>query len=581
MNKKNDTYWERRKAELIYQQMDKAEAKADDIDKIYNEAQQYLNKQADNVFDKFQRDYGLSEADARQVLKAMKGKQSLSEMRKVLEARPEDPNINQLLADMDSGAYAFRLNRFNELSQQVDKLRNAVYQAEMKQSDKFYQEFMKDSYNRATFDLQQHTGLAYHFNALPEAEIKRLSHLKWSGDNYSGRIWNNTGELARQLKNELLVSWMTGRSNRDVINSIAERFNVGRNNARRLVRTESAFFHNEMEALSYKDADIEQYRFVAVLDKRTSSICREHDGKVYKVSERKTGINYPPLHPWCRSTTIAHFEDMDLSKLERRARDPETGTTMLVPANMSYDDWREKYVAKGHQKLYNNIDLNNYDNHTFENLKTVLHSANKAAERFKAKTGIDLYDSKFIDVSNRYDDHKAKFVKFLFSERGFDKTPVIKNNTEGMKALYRGVTNADEIGITGAEFKRRFRSGALDISGANRSAFGRGIYFGTEKRLAEVYSQKGAGGAIIEAYLPKEANLMYIGTAQDFASRVANIDQIREDGLEKVYNLIYSGRGMDKNVEILAALTGHDGVISNDDSIISIFNRGKLVIKND
>ena len=351
MNKKNDTYWERRKAELIYQQMDKAEAKADDIDKIYNEAQRYLNKQADKVFDKFQRDYGLSETDARQVLKDMKGKRSLSEMRKALEARSEDPNINQLLADMDSGAYAFRLNRFNELSQQVDKLRNAVYQAEMKQSDKFYQEFMKDSYNRATFDLQQHTGLAYHFNALPEAEIKRLSHLKWSGDNYSGRIWNNTGELAGQLKNEFLINWMTGRSNRDVINSIAERFDVGRNNARRLVRTEAAFFHNEMEALSYKDADIEQYRFVAVLDKRTSSICREHDGKVYKVSERKTGINYPPLHPWCRSTTIAHFEDMDFSKLERRSRDPETGKTMLVPADMSYDDWHDKYVAnKGAMK---------------------------------------------------------------------------------------------------------------------------------------------------------------------------------------------------------------------------------------
>lgn len=373
MNKKNDTYWERRKAELIYQQMDKAEAKADDIDKIYNEAQRYLNKQADKVFDKFQRDYGLSETDARQVLKDMKGKRSLSEMRKVLEARPEDPNINQLLADMDSGAYAFRLNRFNELSQQVDRLRNAMYQAEKKQSDRFYPDLMKDSYNRITFNLQQHTGLAYHFDALPEAEIKRLSRLKWSGDNYSGRIWNNTGELARQLKNELLVNWMTGRSNRDVVNSIAERFNVGRNNARRLVRTEAAFFHNEMEALSYKDADIEQYRFVAVLDKRTSSICREHDGKVYKMSERKTGINYPPLHPWCRSTTIAHFEDMDLSKLERRARDPETGKTMLVPADMSYDDWYDKYV-KNEKIVKNNEEAIEHE----ENNKIFI--ADKASE---------------------------------------------------------------------------------------------------------------------------------------------------------------------------------------------------------
>lgn len=345
MNKKNDTYWEHRKAELIYQQMDKAESKADDIDKIYNEAQRYLNRQANKVFDKFQRDYGLSETDARKVIKDMKNKQNFSEMRKVLEARPDDPNINQLLADMDSAAYAFRIRQFENLNKQVDKLRSVMYHAEKGQSDKFYTDFMKDSYNRATFDLQQKTGLAYSFSTLPEAEIRRLRALKWSGNNYSGRIWNNTGELARQLKNEFLVSLMTGRSNRGVINSIAERFNVGRNNARRLVRTEAAFFHNEMEALSYEEADIEYYRFIAVLDKRTSAICREHDNKVYKVSERKTGVNYPPLHPWCRSITVAHFDDMDLSNLERRARDPETGKTMLVPADMSYDDWYEKYVA--------------------------------------------------------------------------------------------------------------------------------------------------------------------------------------------------------------------------------------------
>lgn len=358
---KNDSkYWERRKADLIYRQMDKAESKADDIVKIYNEAQQYLNRQANKVFDKFQRDYGLSETDARKVIKDMNGKENLSEMRKILEARPDDPNINQLLADMDSAAYAFRIRQFENLNKQVDKLRSVIYHAEKGQSDKFYTDFMKDSYNRATFDLQQKTGLAYSFSTLPEAEIRRLRALKWSGDNYSSRIWDNTGELARQLKNEFLVSLMTGRGNRDVINLISERFNTGRNNARRLVRTESAFFHNEMEALSYEEADIEYYRFIAVLDKRTSAICREHDNKVYKVSERKTGVNYPPLHPWCRSTTVAHFDGVDLSNLERRARDPETGKTMLVPADMSYDDWRDRYVAKSKDKVYNQ-DMNNFD----------------------------------------------------------------------------------------------------------------------------------------------------------------------------------------------------------------------------
>ncbi len=348
---KNDSkYWERRKADLIYRQMDKAESKADDIDKIYDEAQRYLNRQANKVFDKFQRDYGLSEKDARRVIKDMNGKQSLSEMRKVLEARPNDPNITQLLVDLDSAAYAFRIRQFENLNKQVDKLRLAVYHAEKRQSDKFYTDFMKDSYNRATFELQQQAGLAYSFNALPEAEILRLRALKWSGDNYSGRIWNNTDELARKLKDEFLVGFMTGRSDRDVVNLISDRFDVGRNNARRLVRTESAFFHNEMEALSYEEADIEYYRFIAVLDKRTSAICRDHDNKVYKVSERKTGVNYPPLHPWCRSTTVAHFDDVELSNLERRARDPKTGKTRFVPADMSYDDWYDKY-ANNHTQI--------------------------------------------------------------------------------------------------------------------------------------------------------------------------------------------------------------------------------------
>lgn len=351
---KNDSkYWERRKADLIYRQMDKAESKADDIDKIYDEAQRYLNRQANKVFDKFQRDYGLSEKDARRVIKDMNGKHSLSEMRKVLEARPNDPNITQLLVDLDSAAYAFRIRQFENLNKQVDKLHLAVYHAEKRQSDKFYTDFMKDSYNRATFELQQQAGLAYSFNALPEAEILRLRALKWSGDNYSGRIWNNTDELARKLKDEFLVGFMTGRSDRDVVNLISDRFDVGRNNARRLVRTESAFFHNEMEALSYEEADIEYYRFIAVLDKRTSAICRDQDNNVYKVSERKTGVNYPPLHPWCRSTTVAHFDDVELSDLERRARDPKTGKTRLVPAGMSYDDWYDKYVAKGQSKVYN------------------------------------------------------------------------------------------------------------------------------------------------------------------------------------------------------------------------------------
>lgn len=350
---KSKDYWTKRKANLIYEQMDKAEKQADKFDEIYKQSKAYLDKQINKVFDKFQRDYGLNERDARQVLKNMKDQKDLAKLRKVLEARPNDPNIQRLLADLDSPAYAYRMKRLEHLNDDLDRMRDSIYHSEKTGSDAFYSDLMKDSYYKATFDLQQQTGFAYSFSNLPETEIKRLKALKWTGEGYSDRIWENTGALASSVKDELLVSLMTGRSVRDTSQAIAERFRAGQNNARRLVRTESAFFHNQMELLSYEDAEITKYKFVAVLDRRTSHICQEHDNKVYDTDKAVPGVNYPPLHPWCRSTTIAHDDDIDYSKLERRARNPKTGKVEYVPADMSYKEWYSRYVAKDGGKVYN------------------------------------------------------------------------------------------------------------------------------------------------------------------------------------------------------------------------------------
>lgn len=326
--------------------MDKAEKQADQFDKVYQEAKIYLDKEINKIFDKFQRDYGLSQVDARQVLKNMKDKKDLNELRKVLEARPNDPNIQRLLADLDSPAYSFRMKRLERLSDDLDRMRESIYHSEKTGSDAFYSDLMKDSYYKATFDLQQQTGLAYGFSGLPESEIKHLQSFSWLGDGrtYSTDIWKNTGKLTSSIKDELLISLMTGRDTRETAQAIAERFNVGQNDARRLVRTESAFFHNQMELLSYEEADIEKYIFVAVLDKRTSRICQERDNQVYDRDKAVPGVNCPPMHPWCRSTTVAYDEDADYSKLKRRARNPVTGKTEMVPADMTYKEWYSKYV---------------------------------------------------------------------------------------------------------------------------------------------------------------------------------------------------------------------------------------------
>ncbi|MDU5492447.1 MAG: hypothetical protein E6094_05730 [Clostridium perfringens] len=69
------------------------------------------------------------------------------------------------------------------------------------------------------------------------------------------------------------------------------------------------------------------------------------DGKVLIVGKAKPGVDLPPLHPFCRSTTIAYLGKENLEALKRRARDPITGKNYIIK-NMNYSEWYEKFVIK-------------------------------------------------------------------------------------------------------------------------------------------------------------------------------------------------------------------------------------------
>lgn len=598
---KNEEYWAKRKANLIYEQMDKAEKQADKFDDIYRQSKAYLDKQINKVFDKFQRDYGLSENVARQVLKTMKDQKGLNELRKVLEARPNDPNIQRLLADLDSPAYAYRMKRLERLSDDLDRMRSSIYLSEKQGSDAFYSDLMKDSYYKATFDLQQQTGLAYSFSDLPETEIKRLQGLKWTGEAYSDRIWSNTGALASSVKDELLVSLMTGRSVRDTSQAIAERFEVGQNKARRLVRTESAFFHNQMELLSYEDAEITKYKFVAVLDRRTSKICQEHDNKVYDTDKAVPGVNYPPLHPWCRSTTIAHDDDIDYSKLERRARNPETGKVEYVPADMSYKEWYDKYVAKDRKEesaekpkenikrfdFYPLTEDNIGDKERILNISKRLKAVSEDYEKETGKNILELFaNKKLTDRSNPYDDEKSKFINFLYKRVGYDKKPNILNDNDivGLETIYRGVSDSESGEINSKTLKDNFRNGKLDLSGRAKSAHGRGLYFGSHF-VAERYANKGTNPLLIQAfYDPSDFKFLTDELyKKEKRTWLENLDDDNE--LYEYYYFLMSQIGInDSNADVFAVLHGYDGfkAIHNDGLYTVVYNRSKLgVLKDD
>ena len=283
---------------------------------------------------------------ARKLVNQLVDKNSFNDLKQLLLSSTDSKAKKELLKVLEGPAYAARIKRLEDVQQTIDKTINQLGGAETVKSRKHYKKLADDTYYKSVYDLQSHSGYAFSFSSLKPSTIDRIIKSKWLGGNYSSRIWDNTQDLADRVKTEVLVNFLTGRTDQEAAQAIAEAFGGGFSKAHRLVRTESAHVVGEMDKVFYDEIDADEYYFVATLDGKTSEICRELDMQKFKVKDAKEGVNYPPMHPWCRSRSIENLGDKVMSRLKRTARDPETGKNYKVPATMSYKEWRNGLEKK-------------------------------------------------------------------------------------------------------------------------------------------------------------------------------------------------------------------------------------------
>lgn len=138
------------------------------------------------------------------------------------------------------------------------------------------------------------------FDVVDEKAVQEVLNAKWKGGNYSSRVWDNTTRMAEELPLLIGASLARGQSYAKTARRIRDQFGVETWQAIRLVRTESNYLFGQAEL----DANniFDRYEFSAVLDGRTSEICKRLDGQVFFKKDIKVGLNYPPMHPNCRST---------------------------------------------------------------------------------------------------------------------------------------------------------------------------------------------------------------------------------------------------------------------------------------
>ena len=219
---------------------------------------------------------------------------------------------------------------------------NATQAAEVEQriGNLHLEKMVKEGYARTMFDVQQYTGLGFGFTGVDKRRINQILRMKWSGKSYSNRVWQNSEVTADTLSKALTEAVLNGKTSRQTFDELMEQAKGSRFAANRLLRTETNYVTNQATADAFEDAGIERYRFMAVLDGRTSDICQRKDGNEYLLSEKEVGKNWPPLHVFCRSTVSPVIDGFNLAEMKRWARNPITGEEMKVPTSMSYTQWK-------------------------------------------------------------------------------------------------------------------------------------------------------------------------------------------------------------------------------------------------
>lgn len=219
------------------------------------------------------------------------------------------------------------------------------YNLEKEKSTDAYLKGIYDGYYRNVFNISKGMGIAYDFAEIDPTLVDHMLKSAWYDKNYSKRIWGNAQNLGNELKDQLMLGAIMGKTYKEMSQTLQDKFAVGTANCERLVRTEMAAFINSIDLVNFKDAGIEKEMFIAVHDGRTSKICQQHDRSIINVKDAQIGVNVPPLHPNCRSHMIPYIEGIT-DDMKKRQRNPITGKDEVVDVKENYDQWLKRQQDK-------------------------------------------------------------------------------------------------------------------------------------------------------------------------------------------------------------------------------------------
>lgn len=355
----NEQYWQKRAKEREEKWLNKSKSEIEtEIKNLYIRALRNIEKDINDLYERFSDENGLSLADAKKLITS----NEYSVWRMDIEDYVKQANIDkEILKELNTLAMRSRISRLDKLQAEILVELSKMADGYDSKLTEYLKKALTDNYYQSVFDICKGINILMPVSILDQEAIEDIIRTSWSGKQFSKRIWNNTTKLSKVLKKEISDAIIRGINAREMATVISKKMNSGYKQAITLVRSELNYVNNQAGLKSIKDSGGQEYRFIATLDRRTSEKCRKLDNTIHKVDEGVPGSNMPPMHPRCRSTiSITNLTTSTVRKRISRLN----GEIKYVPADMNYSDWEKIYIKKS-------MTLNEWENNS-NNIKLSL-----------------------------------------------------------------------------------------------------------------------------------------------------------------------------------------------------------------
>lgn len=337
-------YWRQRSEAVEAQAHARAQASIALIEQWFLEAQREVQKEIESWYARFAASEGLSLSDARKLLNS----RELEEFRWTVEqyVKAGSSGDPRWAKQLENASARFHVSRLEAVQLQMQQQLERLYGNQLDEMESLFRQVAGDTYTRTAFDLMQGIGVGWDITVPDEKVLDKILSTPWTTDNatFRDRCWTMKDELRAQLQKDLTQGLMTGKPPLEISKGIEKRFGVSRYKAARLVNTETTYFNAVSSQQCYKDLDVERFEVIVTLDDTTCEICGKMDGKILPMPQYEPGVTVPPYHPNCRCTTAPAIDPEFAG--ERAARSDD-GEVYYVPSDMTYPEWKEKFVEGG------------------------------------------------------------------------------------------------------------------------------------------------------------------------------------------------------------------------------------------